>query len=63
VQKISIVSEEFNGRTLRYEFLQELILQELFVHIKKYEKITIFMIFRMSSWVEALILRSSYVGK
>ena len=38
VQKTSIVSEEFNGRTFRYEFLQELILEELFVNIKNMQK-------------------------
>ena len=38
VQKTSNVSEEFNGRTFRYEFLQELILEELFVNIKNMQK-------------------------
>ena len=38
VQKTSIVSEEFNGRTFRYEFFQELILEELFVNIKNMQK-------------------------
>ena len=38
VQKTSIFSEEFNGRTFRYEFLQERILEELFVKIKNMQK-------------------------
>ena len=38
MQKTSIISEEFDGRTFRYEFLQELILEELFVHIKNMKK-------------------------
>ena len=38
VQKTSIFFEEFNGRTFRYEFLQELILEELFVSIKNMQK-------------------------
>ena len=38
MQKTSILSEEFNGRTFRYEFLQELILEELFVSIKNMKK-------------------------
>ena len=38
VQKASISSEEFNARTFRYEFLQELILEELFGNIKNMKK-------------------------
>ena len=36
--------KEFNGRTFRYEFLQELILEELFEHVSyvKNGKISIF---------------------
>ena len=34
MQKTSTASEEFDGRTFRYEFLQELILEELFVSIE-----------------------------
>ena len=37
-QKTSILSEKFNGRTFRYECLQELILEELFVNIKNMKK-------------------------
>ena len=38
VQKTSIFSEEFNERTFRYEFLQELIPEELFGNIKNMKK-------------------------
>ena len=34
MQKTSISSEEFNERTFRYQFLQELLLEELFVSPK-----------------------------
>ena len=34
VQKTSILSEEFNERIFRYEFCQELILEELLVSVK-----------------------------
>ena len=34
VQKTSIFSEEFNGTAFRYEFLQELILEEILVSVK-----------------------------
>ena len=38
VQNTSIFPEEVNGRIFRYEFLQELILEELFVNIKNMKK-------------------------
>ena len=63
MQKASIGSKQYIGRTFGYEFLQIIPLEELLNSLKMQKKVKKFRIFGMSSSVVVLILGVRYVPK